>query len=65
MDSALEDRFVVFIRADRDNNSSPYAVELPLASCASYAEAKRLRDAVNDHSGNCVIRFVGETGGGD
>jgi hypothetical protein len=65
MDSARDDDFVVFIRSDRGDNAAPDTVEWPLASCASYEEARRLRDSVSNHTGDCVIRFLGETGGGD
>jgi hypothetical protein len=65
MDCTREDDFVVFMRSDPRDNSAPERVEWPLASCASYEEARRLRDCVSNHSGDCVIRFLGETGGGD
>jgi hypothetical protein len=65
MDSAHEDRFVVFIRADGADPAFPEDVEQPLASCSSYEEARRVRQAHLDHSAECVIRFVGDTGGGD
>ena len=65
MDSAHEDRFDVFIRAGRGNTAFPEAAERPLASCSSYEEARRVRQAHLDHSVDCVIRFVGPAGGGD
>jgi hypothetical protein len=65
MDCTREDDFVVFIRSDRGDGSAPESVEWPLANCASYEEARRVREAFSNHTGDCVIRFVGETGGGD
>jgi hypothetical protein len=65
MDCAREDDFVVFIRSDPDYHADPDRLEWPLASCASYEEARRVRDSFSNHSGDCVIRFLGETGGGD
>ncbi len=65
MDCAREDDFVVFIRSDGEDRANPDRVEWPLASCASYEEARRVRNAFSNHTGDCVIRFVGETGGGD
>jgi hypothetical protein len=65
MDTVPRDDFVVFIRSDRGDGSSPDAVEWPLASCASYEDARRVREAFADRSGECVIRFLGDTGGGD
>jgi hypothetical protein len=60
-----DDDFVVFMRSDPDCRAAPDTVEWPLASCASYEEARRVRDSFSNHNGDCVIRFVGETGGGD
>jgi hypothetical protein len=65
MDCTREDDFVVFIRSDPGDLSAPETLEWPLASCATYEEAKRLRDSVSARNGDCVIRFLGETGGGD
>jgi hypothetical protein len=65
MDCTHEDGFVVFIRSDREGGAAPDRAEWPLATCASYEEARHIRDSVSNHSGDCVIRFVGETGGGD
>jgi hypothetical protein len=65
MDCTREDDFVVFIRSDRGNNSAPDTLEWPLASCSSYEEARRVRNAFCDRNGDGVIRFLGETGGGD
>ncbi len=65
MDCTREDDFVVFIRSDPGDKSDPERLEWPLASCATYEDAKRLRDSVSARNGDCVIRFLGETGGGD
>ncbi|HEX5269396.1 MAG TPA: hypothetical protein VFW33_02865 [Gemmataceae bacterium] len=65
MDRTREDDFVVFMRSDPCDPSSPESIEWPLATCASYEEARRLRDSVSGRNGDCVIRFLGETGGGD
>jgi hypothetical protein len=65
MDSLREDDFVVFIRSDPGDNSAPDTLEWALASCSSYEEARRVRDSVSSRNGDCVIRFLGETGGGD
>lgn len=65
MDSALDDCFVVFARADHADGSDPEAVERPLASCASYEEARQVCQAYHDHATDCVIRYVGPAGGGD
>ncbi len=62
MDNIHDGHFLVFQR------NHPYAVdgELPLASCPTYADARRVRQALLDSSpGQLVIRFVGPAGGGD
>jgi hypothetical protein len=61
----IEDDFVVFIRSDPGHNPAPERVEWPLAHCNTYEEARRVRDSFSNHDGDCVIRFLGETGGGD
>jgi hypothetical protein len=59
-----EDRFVLFVRFDQAEPSVP-GVEQPLASCASYQEARLLRRQLQGSNGECVIRYIGHTGGGD
>jgi hypothetical protein len=67
MDKIHEDRFILVLRSDPNHlKSSSETVEHPLASCASYAEARRIRDALHGTAtGECVIRYFGPTGGGD
>jgi hypothetical protein len=65
MDSAHEDSFVVYERARADDGYSPEIVERPLATCATYEEAREVRRAHLAHAPDCVIRFLGLTGGGD
>lgn len=62
MDSAHEDLFVLFLRAGRPDPACPEAGERPLASCPTYDEARQLRLTL---AADCVIRYVGRTGGGD
>jgi len=59
-----EDRFVVFVRADRDPER-PEASEKTFISCPTYADAQRIRRNLHLINRNCVIRYDGETGGGD
>lgn len=67
MDVAHDDRYLIFLRYDRTHtDASADAAEQPLASCASYHEARRIRLALQGAgSGDCVIRYVGPAGGGD
>ena len=60
-----DDRYVVYVRADRSHTQRPDVAERPLISCASYEEARRIQRYVLRSSRACVIRFVGTAGGGD
>ena len=59
------DCFVVFVRDGSEPMRRPEAVERPVARCPTYEEAVRVREDLRAAGKNCVIRFVGETGGGD
>ncbi len=66
MDMEQDDLFVVFIRADSSHaESPPEKVEQLLASCSTYAEARRICRAFSSSAGECVIRYMGPAGGGD
>ena len=61
MNTGVED-YVVYVRFNHD--AAVEEIELPVASCASYEDARHaLRSCrwLND----TLIRFEGETGGGD
>lgn len=60
-----EDRFVLYVRADHRQDESPEDIEQPLLVCSSYAEARYLQRVIRNCSRDCVIRFLGPTGGGD
>ena len=60
-----DDRYVVFVRKDRNHIEEPEAVEQPLVVCSSYAEARRVQRRFHSAANECVIRFVGNAGGGD
>ncbi len=65
MHTEWEDCFVVFVRDGSRTACSPDAVERPVAACPSYEEAVWVREALRRSGRSCVIRFVGQTGGGD
>ncbi len=67
MGNVPADHFAVFIRYDASHNGSGLdGAELPVAFCSTYAEARRIRQALHGSAaGDCVIRFEGSTGGGD
>jgi hypothetical protein len=65
MDAVHEDRYVVFLRVDRGECERRECDEEPLATCATYEEARQMRRHYHDSGRECVIRFVGQAGGGD
>jgi hypothetical protein len=65
MDTVHDDRFMVFLRADRSHTQPPDTAERPLHTCATYEEARRIQRAYHNTSVECVIRYLGPAGGGD
>jgi hypothetical protein len=65
MDVFHDDRFTLFLRLDRGHTNWPISAEKPLATCASYEEARRLQREYQKSDHKTVIRYVGEAGGGD
>ena len=65
MDEAHDDRFVVYVRSRRDTHDPPENSEWPAVTCFSYEEACQIRQTHRFHSRDCVIRFIGQAGGGD
>ncbi len=60
-----QDGFMVYLRLDRSPEHAPEVFERPLAECASYEEARRIQREYRRHDRECVIRYCGESGGGD
>jgi hypothetical protein len=60
-----QDCFVVYVRNGSAHAARPEAMERPVAACPSYEEAARIRDRYRQEGRTCIIRFVGQTGGGD
>ena len=67
MDKVQDDRFMVYIRYDPNRSpETPEAGEQAVAACATYSEARQIRQALQTAgTGECVIRYVGPAGGGD
>ena len=65
MDLLPEDRYVVFLRDERLDSAHPHTVERPVAICRSYQEARQVRYQAQHLAQECVIRYIGTTGGGD
>jgi hypothetical protein len=60
-----QDGFVVYLRDDSESVWRPQAFERAVATCSSYEEAVKVRQELRDSGQHCIIRCVGETGGGD
>jgi hypothetical protein len=60
-----DEGFLVFVRVDPAHEHRPDASEHLLTECASYAEARRIQRACRRDARECVIRYQGESGGGD
>jgi len=65
MDTAQDDRFMVYLRLDPRHGGLSASQERLVATCPSYAEARLVRRTLQDSSCECVIRYVGPAGGGD
>ena len=58
-----EDGFVVYIRDEKKTMAFPR--ERKLVTCGSYEEALMVRRENETPDRHCIIRFEGESGGGD
>ncbi len=65
MATAHEDWYVVFLRSELAHADRPDVSEQNLFFCATLAEARRLRQRFRGDTRECVIRYVGQAGGGD
>jgi hypothetical protein len=65
MEDTTADLFQVFLREYRHCTVPPEVVERPLAACATYEEARRVRAENQRDSREVVIRYLGQSGGGD
>ncbi|MCC6419606.1 MAG: hypothetical protein IT429_15335 [Gemmataceae bacterium] len=65
MDTRYEDRFVVFALRHRLAAARPQVFEREVVTCPTYEEAQEIRREFLAAGCECVIRYMGETGGGD
>jgi hypothetical protein len=59
------DLFQVYLREHHKRSEAPENVEEPLDGCATYEEARQLRQKALRPDSDVVIRYIGDTGGGD
>jgi hypothetical protein len=65
MENAHDDQYVVFVRWPRGYQDPPEDSEHAVITCDSYEEACRVRQKQRARARDCVIRFLGDVGGGD
>jgi hypothetical protein len=65
MTSVPDERYLVFVRADRSDPNPPEEFERYLISCPTYEEARRIQKLYRARAKECVIRYLGPAGGGD
>jgi hypothetical protein len=65
MNTFLDDRYLVFVRAARDHATPPEELEKYLTSCPTYEEARRIQREFRSCDRDIVIRYLGPAGGGD
>jgi hypothetical protein len=65
VDLFQDDRFAVFAHVEPKTPERPDQSERPLATCATYAEARRIQREFLRACRICVVRYVGPAGGGD
>ena len=64
MAASHQDLYVVYLRSASEIGR-PDGVECPVMACSSYGEARRLQRMLQHADQETVIRFQGDTGGGD
>ncbi len=60
-----DELFVVYLRTAHNSENSPELAERPLVTCYTYGEARRIQRLFQRTPHECVIRYLGNTGGGD
>jgi hypothetical protein len=65
MEELLQECYVVFVRAGTWPAQSAEAVEYPLEPCFSYQDAARIKQNLRGSGKSCIIRSIGQSGGGD
>jgi hypothetical protein len=64
MNSQHDDLYGVYVRGLPDERE-PEGIEVPVRTCTSYSEARRLQRLLQPGVRDCVIRYLGNVGGGD
>jgi hypothetical protein len=63
---ATEEMYAVVLQSPRtEPRATPDACERTVAVCATYGEARRVKHYLQQGPDQCIIRYLGETGGSD
>jgi hypothetical protein len=65
MDTQFDPPYVVYLRKEGGPPPAPDAVEPIEIPCDTFAQALQIRRTIQDPHLRCIIRYLGETGGGD
>jgi hypothetical protein len=65
VETVLEDRFLVYLRPSRGPAERPQPAERLVVVCSTYEEARQFRRDCQGAARDCVIRYIGPSGGGD
>jgi len=60
-----DDLYVVYLRAPRNERTAPEIAERALVTCYTYGEARRIQRLLQRTPHECIIRYLGNAGGGD
>jgi hypothetical protein len=61
-----DEMYAVVLQSPRNQRrETPESCERTVAVCASYEEARRVKQYLHQGPDQCIIRCVGETGGSD
>jgi hypothetical protein len=60
-----DELYMVYLRAPRNDLNAPESAERPLVTCYTYGEARRIQRLFQRTTHECVIRYLGQAGGGD
>ncbi len=65
MATGFDDLYVVYLRGPHSRMDFPEVAERPVKACPTYGEARRVQRLFQGLDQDCVIRFQGDSGGGD
>jgi hypothetical protein len=65
VEDLYQDCYMVFVRDEAGRTQRPEDVEDVVMACATYQDAARVKQELRGAGKHCIIRSVGQVGGGD